>query len=160
MATYERSVRVDAPFDEVWDFHSTESGLVALTPEWMNLEIESVRGPDGEANPDVLETGAEIESSVRPLDVGPRQGWTSVITAREEDDGSAYFTDVMEDGPFTEWEHTHMFFADGDGTIVRDRVVYEFPFGALGRAVGPFGKVGFEPFFRYRHRRTKELLEE
>jgi len=159
MATYERSVRVSAPFEAVWEFHSTEDGLVALTPGWMNLEVESVTGPDGEPNPEVLETGAKIRSSVRPLNVGPRQNWVSRITEREEFDGSAYFADVMDEGPFPEWEHTHMFYADGEETIIRDRVVYEFPLGALGRAVGPFGVVGFEPFFRYRHHETKELLE-
>jgi len=160
MDTYERSVRVAAPFEAVWEFHSDEFGLVALTPDWMNLEVESVTGPDGESDPDVLEAGAEIRSSVRPLNVGPRQNWVSKITEREESGGSAYFVDVMAEGPFPEWEHTHMFYADGGETIVRDRVRYEFPFGALGRAAGPFGVVGFEPFFRYRHRRTRELLED
>lgn len=159
MRTYERAVRVEAPFEEVWEFHSDESGLVALTPSWMHLEVESVVGPDGESDPDVLVAGSVLRSSVRPFNVGPRQEWTSEITAREREEGSAYFRDVMTDGPFDEWEHTHLFYADGEETIVRDRVRYEFPFGVLGRAAGPFGVVGFEPFFRYRHRRTKALLE-
>jgi ligand-binding SRPBCC domain-containing protein len=159
METYERSVRVAAPLAEVWEFHSTERGLVALTPGWMNLEIEGTRGPDGEPDPEVLETGSVVESSVRPLGVGPRQRWTSEIVARERDGGSAYFRDVMTDGPFREWTHTHSFFADGESTLVRDRVEYELPLGGLGRALGPLAVVGFEPMFRYRHRRTRELLE-
>jgi ligand-binding SRPBCC domain-containing protein len=159
MATYERSVRVAAPLDEVWAFHSTGNGLEALTPNWMYLEIEESHGPDGEPDPDVLEEGAVLTSSVRPFDVGPRQEWVSEIVAREETDGSAYFRDRMRDGPFDEWEHTHLFFADGDQTIITDSVVYEFPLGAVGRAVGPLAIVGFEPMFLYRHRRTKALLE-
>jgi ligand-binding SRPBCC domain-containing protein len=160
MDTYERSVRVRAPFDDVWDFHSDESGLVALTPDWMRMEIEAVRGPDGEPDPEVLDAGSVVESSVRPFDIGPRQMWVSEISARERTGGSAYFQDVMAEGPFPEWEHTHLFYADGDETIVRDRVRYELPGGSLGRAVGPLGVVGFEPFFRYRHRRTRALLEQ
>lgn len=159
MPTYERSVRVHAPFDEVWEFHSTEDGLVALTPGWMNIRIDEARGPDGERDPDVLEAGAVVESSVRPFDIGPRQEWISEIVARDRSDGSAYFRDVMSDGPFAEWEHTHMFYADDGGTIVRDRVEYELPFGGLGRAVGPLAVVGLDPMFRYRHRKTRELLE-
>lgn len=159
MATYERSVRVAAPFEDVWEFHSTGDGLEALTPGWMNLEIEEARGPDGELDPDVLEEEAVLTSSVRPFGVGPRQEWVSEIVAREEADGSAYFRDRMRDGPFDEWEHTHMFFTDGDETVVADSVVYEFPFGALGRLAGRFAVVGFEPMFRYRHRRTRTLLE-
>jgi ligand-binding SRPBCC domain-containing protein len=161
MPTYERSVRVAAPFDVVWDFHSTERGLVALTPDWMRLEIEAVRGPDGDPDPDpeVLEAGSVVESSVQPFGVGPRQAWTSDIVARDRSEGSAYFRDVMREGPFREWTHTHMFYADDGVTVVRDRVEYELPLGRVGEALGPLAVVGLDPMFRYRHRRTRELLE-
>ncbi|WP_266079791.1 SRPBCC family protein [Haladaptatus caseinilyticus] len=157
MATYQREVWVDAPFDEVWRFHSTTDGLEALTPKWMNLRVEEVRGPGGESNPDVLEAGTQIRLSLRPLGVGPRQRWVSTITRREEDDGSAIFQDEMNDGPFPEWTHTHQFHAGNGKTLVRDRVEYRFP--ALGETGSPLAKVGFEPMFRYRHEKTKELLE-
>jgi ligand-binding SRPBCC domain-containing protein len=159
MATYKRSVRVDAPLSDVWDFHSTSDGLVALTPGWMNLEIEAERGPDGEPDPDVLETGAEIVSTVRPFGVGPRQRWVSEIVERERGDDYAMFRDEMLEGPFPHWVHTHSFYADGDATEVRDFVEYELPGGGIGRAASPLAWVGFEPMFRYRHRKTKSLLE-
>ena len=159
MAIYERRTRVRAPLDDVWSFHSRISGLEALTPGWMNLRVETVRGPDGEVDPEVLEPGARIRLSMRPFGVGPRQRWTSLVVEREESEGAATFRDEMRGGPFESWEHTHSFFADGDETLVVDRVEYELPFGSLGRAVGPLAKVGFEPMFRYRHRKTRELLE-
>jgi ligand-binding SRPBCC domain-containing protein len=159
MPTYHRTVRVAAPLEEVWDFHSRVSGLEALTPEFMNLSVVDVVGPGGEPDPAVLEAGSRIDMSMRPLGVGPTQRWTSVITEREEGDGSAYFRDEMEGGPFPEWVHTHRFFADGDATLVDDHVRYRLPGGPLGSAAGPLGWVGFEPMFRYRHRRTRELLE-
>jgi ligand-binding SRPBCC domain-containing protein len=160
MPVFEREVRVSAPFEDVWEFHSTADGLVALTPDWMHLRVEETTGPDGERDPEVLETGATIVSSVRPFDVGPRQRWVSEIVAREAEDGEAMFRDVMVEGPFPEWEHTHRFHAAGDlATVVHDRVAYELPGGALGRAAGPLGFLGMEPMFRYRHRKTRELLE-
>jgi ligand-binding SRPBCC domain-containing protein len=159
MPTYERSVRVAAPLDEVWAFHSTGAGLEALTPNWMHLRVEETRGPDGNPDPDVLEQGSTLRASVRPFDIGPRQTWVSHIATREEKDGSAYFRDVMTEGPFKEWEHTHLFFADGDQTIITDSVVFAFPFGPLGRAVGSLAGIGFEPMFWYRHKQTRELLE-
>ena len=159
MDTYERSTRVDAPLNTVWEFHSTQSGLVSLTPDWMNLRIEEVRGPDGGADPAVLEPGATLRCSVRPLGVGPRQSWTSEIVARDRSEGSAYFRDVMRDGPFPEWEHTHQFYADGEQTVIRDSINYELPLGVIGRAVGPAAVVGFEPMFRWRHSQTRKLLE-
>ena len=160
MSTYRREIRVAAPLEEVWAFHSRVSGLEALTPGFMNLRVEGVTGPAGEPDPEVLEAGSRIDMSMRPLDVGPRQTWTSVIAEREEGDGSAMFRDRMEGGPFPEWVHTHRFFADGDETLVVDTVEYRLPGGSVGELVGPLGWVGFEPMFRYRHRRTRELLED
>jgi ligand-binding SRPBCC domain-containing protein len=160
MDIYERSVRVDAPFEDVWAFHSTVDGLEALTPDWTHLRIDAVRGPDGESDPEELVAGSTIRASVQPLGVGPRQKFVSAIVARDRDDGAGYFRDVMREGPFTEWEHTHLFYADGESTLLRDRIRYELPFGSLGRAVGPLARIGFEPMFLYRHRTTKALLEE
>ncbi|MFC6836100.1 SRPBCC family protein [Halomarina ordinaria] len=159
MAVFERETRVDAPFEGVWDFHSRIQGLEALTPQFMNLDVDRVVGPDGEENPETMEAGARAYSSVRPFGVGPRQRWVSVIVEREEDEDSAYFVDEMEDGPFPFWRHTHTFERDGEGTVVRDHVEYELPGGPLGEAAAAFGDLGFEPMFRYRHRKTRTLFE-
>ena len=159
MATYHRETRVRAPLEDVLAFHSRIDGLVALTPSFMGLEIDAVRGPDGEPDPDVLEVGSRIEMTMRPFGVGPSQRWVSVITERAERDGAAMFRDVMESGPFPVWNHAHRFFADGVETRIVDRVEYELPGGSIGRVASPLGRIGLEPMFRYRHRRTKELLE-
>ena len=161
MSTYRRRVRVAAPFDEVWEFHSDISGLEALTPGFMNLRVERVVGPAGESASNTLVAGTDIEMSARPFGVGPRQSWTSRIDEREEDldAGRARFVDTMEGGPFPMWRHTHRFYERGDSTVVDDEVRYELPGGSLGRTASPLGWVGFEPMFRYRHRKTRELLE-
>lgn len=159
MPTYSRRTRVRAPLDEVWAFHSRIEGLEALTPDFLHLSVEAVRGPDGEPAPEVLSEGTRVWLSVRPFGVAPRQRWRSKIVAREEGDGQALLRDEMVDGPFPEWVHTHRFFGDGDETVVVDEVAYELPLGPVGEALGPVAVVGFEPMFRYRHRKTRELLE-
>jgi ligand-binding SRPBCC domain-containing protein len=159
MNVYQRSTRVKAPLSEVWAFHSRVDGLTALTPKFANLRVDAVRGPDGSPDPGILVEGSEIDLSARPFGVGPRQGFTSRIAKRVEGEGSAYFRDDMVDGPLPHWEHTHSFFADGDETVLRDRIEYRLPGGKLGDAVGPLAYLGFEPGFRYRHRETKRLLE-
>lgn len=159
MATYKRSVRVEAPFEDVWEFHSTGDGLVALTPEWMHLQVEAERGPDGEPDPDALETGSTVVSTIQPFGVGPRQRWVSDIVAREQTDDYAMFRDEMAEGPFPRWVHTHSFYRDDGATVVRDFVEYDLPGGAVGRVANPLAWIGLEPMFRYRHRKTKELLE-
>lgn len=159
MAVYERETRVNAPLEDVWAFHATTDGLEALTPEWLHLRVESVVGPDGTKDPEELVAGTRIRLSTQPFGVGPRQRWVSQITERRRDEGAAMFRDVMIDGPFPEWVHTHSFFADGDATVVHDRVYYELPLGPLNRIATPFSVVGFEPMFRHRHRRTRASLE-
>ncbi len=159
MATYRRQTHIDAPLEDVWAFHSTTDGLEALTPAFMNLEVESVTGPDGNPDPEALEAGSRIELSIRPFGVAPRLQMVSVITERRIGDGSRMFRDVMESGPFAEWVHTHRFFADGDGTNMIDHVRYRLPGGRLGQAVSPLGWLGLGPMFRGRHRTTKALLE-
>lgn len=160
MPTYQREVRVGAPLDEVWEFHSRIEGLEALTPDWMHLRVEEVRRPDGRERDDgVLDDGTAVRMSLRPFGVGPRQRWISRITRREEGDGTAVFEDVMDEGPFPEWHHAHQFYAISDGrTLIRDRVEYELP--VVGGLLGPLGWIGFEPMFRDRHRRTKRILED
>jgi ligand-binding SRPBCC domain-containing protein len=155
MHSYERHTRVDATLDELWAFHSQIDGLEALTPGFLNLRVESVTGPDSE-DPDVLVEGTRVELSVRPFGVGPRQSWTSVIVDREEGDTSAEFRDEMLGGPFRDWIHTHRFLERDGATVVEDHVEYRLP-GGLDR-LGPLGVLGFEPMFRYRHRRTRQLL--
>jgi len=159
MATYTRSTRVEAPFDEVWAFHSTLDGLEALTPGFMNLEVREVTGPDGEADPGELLAGTRVRLAMRPFGIGPEQSWTTVITERSGDERRAHFRDEMEDGPFTSWEHTHRFVGDSDATVITDHVAYHLPGGPLGRRLSPLGWPGFEAMFQGRHRRTKALLE-
>lgn len=159
MPVFERETRVDAPLDEVWAFHSRVSGLEALTPDWMHLRVDSVTGPDGEPDPDLLTEGSRVAVSVRPFGVGPRQSWTSAIVEREEGEGTAMFRDEMVEGPFARWVHTHRFFADGDATLVHDRVEYRLAGGLVGDVAGPPARLGLEPMFRFRHRKTRELLE-
>lgn len=159
MPVYERSTRVRAPFEEVWEFYSKPSGFAAVTPEFLNLRIESVTGPDGTPEPEVLEEGTRVRSSIRPFGVGPRTAWVSTITERSEGADAATFSDEMSDGPFARWHHTHRFRADGDATFLLDRVEYRLRDGPAGAALDPFGRLGLEPMFYLRHRRTRELLE-
>lgn len=122
------------------------------------MRVESVVGPDGEPDPAVLEAGSTISLSLQPFGVGLRQHWTSVIRVRERTNGTAYFRDTMADGPFKTWIHTHVFYADGDETILRDHVEYEL-LGPLDGVTAPFSMLGFEAMFRNRHQQTKAVLE-
>jgi ligand-binding SRPBCC domain-containing protein len=159
MPVFEYESRIRAPLETVWKFHSTADGLVKLTPDWVQLSVDEVRGPDGEPDPEILEAGSEITLSVRPFGVGLRRSETSRITERVVDDGSAYFVDEMVDGPFETWRHRHSFHADGEETVCADHVEYTPPLGRLGALARPGLAFGLNRLFRYRHRRMRTLLE-
>ncbi len=159
MARYERTSRVEAPFEAVWEFHAGPEGLLALTPAVANLEIEAVHAADGQvfeaALPEVLGVGARLVGSVRPFGVGPRRRFVSEIVARERESDRGYFRDVLRKGPLARWVHTHRFAADGDGTTLTDSVRYELP----QAWANPLARPGLAIAFADRHRRTRGQLE-
>lgn len=165
MARYRRSTWIDAPLETVWRAHSHVAGLLAVTPSWLDLRVEQIRDDSGvPVDHDVtLETGYELDLSLAPLAVGPRQTWTSRIVAREEPSptGSpdateaAMFRDRMVSGPMAHWEHTHRFAAVDGGTRMTDDVAYRLPPGGLGAALSDIAKIGLAPAFWYRHRTTR-----
>lgn len=158
MAVYVRETCVRAPLSAVWDFHSSIDGLLALTPRFLGLRVESTTGPDGEPDPDTLEPGATVVLSMGPFGVGPRVRWTSRIVDRRRDGGRAWFRDEMIDGPLRRWIHDHRFREADGGTVVRDRVTYEVG-GPLGRPGALLVGLGLAATFAARHRRTRQLLE-
>jgi ligand-binding SRPBCC domain-containing protein len=44
------------------------------------------------------------------------------------------FVDEMTEGGFKSFRHVHEFVREGDGTLMRDTLVWESPYGILGRA--------------------------
>lgn len=159
MPVFEYESKIRAPFQEVWAFSRRVSGLQAITPDWLRLRVESVDNPESETTGDELAAGSRVHLSVKPFRVWPRQSWTSVILECKEGAGTATLKDEMVDGPFPRWIHTHRFLAECDATTVRDRVEYRLPGGPIGEAISPFGRLGLDPIFRYRHWKTRQLLE-
>ncbi|MDY6775925.1 MAG: SRPBCC family protein [Halobacteria archaeon] len=149
---FESETYIDAPLEDVWEFHSGVEGLKSLTPGWMNLRLLEVENGDA----DELTEGSEIRLSVKPLGL-LRVSWTSTIVERESDfdEGRAVFVDEMERGPFERWRHTHGFERSDGGTVMRDTVEYE-----SGKIPNSFVKLQLKGFFRYRHSKTKKILED
>ena len=71
------------------------------------------------------------------------------------------FADTQLSGPFARWFHRHWFVDDGaGGTLLRDEVDYEPPFGRIGRWLG--GRLLQEKLrkmFDYRHEVTRRIVE-
>jgi uncharacterized protein len=109
--------------EEVFAFFSDAHNLEKITPEFVHFRIVNVSAP-------ALRAGALIDYRLTLHGIPVR--WQSRITAWEP---PQRFVDVQTRGPYHLWEHTHEIEPYADGTLMRDRVRYALPLGALGDLV-------------------------
>lgn len=117
----ERGQRAEIPIEQTFEFYGDARNLERITPPWLGFEVTT---------PGTIEMGVGtlIEYRLRLHRVPVR--WRTRIEAWEP---PVRFVDVQVQGPYSLWEHTHTFEADGpEATIIRDRVRYSIPFGPLG----------------------------
>jgi ligand-binding SRPBCC domain-containing protein len=148
MPVFERSFKVNAPLREVAVFHDDPAALVAITPPPARVTIRRFDKP--------VCAGSRV---IFRLGLGPfGLIWDGTIVEHVD---QSYFRDVQNKGPFGAWSHAHSFTAEADGTRVNDRVVYEPPFGLIGKLIDPFViRPAVAYLFNYRAKKTRELLEQ
>jgi ligand-binding SRPBCC domain-containing protein len=141
--------RVPHPRDAVFSFFSEPSNLEVITPPWLRFRI-------------VGQTTAEIEEGTELTYRLRIHGWPATWRSRiDEWRPNERFTDVQLEGPYAKWHHTHSFHDSGEGTLIRDRVLYRLPLGRLGHWIaGRFVASDVKRIFEYRSSRTAELLRE
>jgi len=140
--------RIAAPPSAVFAFHESPGALQRLTPPWEKVTVE--------------EGGTSIRPGSRVVlltKLGPLPlRWVAI---HREYDPPHLFADEQQSGPFARWYHRHHMLDDGaGGTILRDQVEYEVPFGALGRLLGGgLVRSKLTKMFDYRHEVTKRIVE-
>ena len=119
----EREQRIPLPPEDVFPFFEDAYNLEAITPPFLGFRVVTPR-------PIEMRAGALIEYRLKLHGVPVR--WKTQI---ESFDPPHTFTAVQLSGPYKLWHHTHVFEPDGrGGTLMRDRVLYELPFGPFGEA--------------------------
>src|SRR3954451_15473444 len=140
--------RIEAPPAAVFAFHESPGALARLTPPWESVEV--VEG--GES----IRPGSRVvlATKVGPIPVR----W---VAEHREYEPDRMFADTQVRGPFGRWYHRHWFLDDGaGGTLLRDEVDFDPPFGALGRwLAGPFILSKLQAMFDYRHEATRRIVE-
>jgi ligand-binding SRPBCC domain-containing protein len=143
VATFVRSIVIEAPIEKVFAFHQREDALQLLTPPFPPVRVVEKTGG--------IEQGARVVLSV----AGMR--WVAVHTAYAPDE---YFVDEQAEGPFEKWVHRHEFEDIGIGTRLTDRVEYVLPGGPLVNTTCAWiVKPGLYQMFIHRHRVTKRMCE-
>jgi ligand-binding SRPBCC domain-containing protein len=140
---------VPRKLEEVFDFFSRAENLETLTPDFMHFKIVSV-------SPQPVQKGTLIKYKLRVR--GLPLHWTSEI---REWNPPTQFVDFQTRGPYKLWHHTHRFIAEGNNTRIMDEVVYDLPFGPLGKiAHSILVRSDVEKIFRYREMKIRKLFAE
>lgn len=147
MNTLTRTQVVARPLEEVFAFFSDASNLEALTPPFLRFRI---------LTPTPIEMRIDARIEYRLTLFGVPTKWRTRITDWQP---GVRFVDEQETGPYTLWRHTHEFEAQGQSTIIRDRVEYIEPFGPLGQLAHViFVKRTLDRVFDFRREATARLL--
>jgi len=117
----ERSQRVEVPVAQAFEFYGDALNLEPLTPPWLHFEVTTAELGEFEA-------GTLLDYRLKLHGVPIR--WQTRIEIWEP---PLRFVDTQVKGPYSLWEHTHVFEPTDDGaTVIHDRVRYRIPFGPIG----------------------------
>ncbi|MAK04455.1 MAG: TIGR01777 family protein [Euryarchaeota archaeon] len=147
MYKFEHQTHVDENVENTFSWFEHEGSFRRLMPPWEVLkEIKA----DKSIN----------EGSIRIFKIpfGPfKMSWVAKHTIY---DPPNQFKDIMLKGPFWRWEHVHDFIPQDNGTLVKDTVEYQVPFGAFGYFfAGRSVKKRIKNMFISRELRLKRDLE-
>lgn len=151
MATFklESSQIVPISLEEAWSFFSSPMNLSVITPKYMKFKVL------GKVETEIY-NNMLINYTVRPLFNVPLKWQTKILDVVP----SKSFIDIQTQGPFKRWEHQHRFTEVENGTRIDDKVVYELPFGLIGRmAHRLLLKQRVEDIFKYRKKVLSNLFE-
>ena len=143
----ERSMVIDRPRQEVFQFFATAENLGVVTPPELRFEILSELPID-------MGEGTLIDYRIRLQGVPMR--WRTLIDRWEP---PGLFQDTQLKGPYRMWVHRHEFHDLGSSTRVVDRVWYRLPpLGPLNAMVHPLVRRQLDRIFDYRARAVRQAF--
>jgi uncharacterized protein len=131
----------------VFAFHADAHNLERITPPFLHFVVLAI-------STGAVAEGTLIDYRLRLHGVPVR--WRSRIESWQPPCG---FVDRQVRGPYALWHHTHEFESHRHGTLVRDRVRYRLPFGAVGAVIAAAAvRCDLETIFTFRSQTTRLLL--
>lgn len=145
---YQTEVVIPRPVKEVWPFFADAHNLEKITPPWLNFKVLS-------QSTQKIQEGTTFEYKLRVK--GFPVKWKSKIINWIDE---KQFMDIQLEGPYSRWEHLHTFEPTEGGTLMKDTVDYELPFGALGRiAAGWMVDKDVKTIFEYRKKVIVDIFK-
>jgi ligand-binding SRPBCC domain-containing protein len=138
---------VPQPLEVVFPFYADAGNLERITPPFLRFRVLRSSTP-------TIGDGTLIDYRLRLRGLPVR--WRTLIESWRP---PRTFVDRQLRGPYRLWHHTHTFIPSGNGTLVRDRVRYRVPLGALGHLVaGRLVARDVEGIFAYRREATAAIF--
>ena len=145
---YIKKSKIKAPVETLFSWHAANGAISRLTPPWAPLKMIARKGNG-------IQKGVKVSFRLSIFKIP--MIWEAQHIEYQE---NKIFKDRQIRGPFSKWEHTHRFAADGkENSTMEDSVEFELPLGILSRPFYRFAKKEFERMFSYRHRVLKYDLE-
>ena len=142
-----RTLTLDRPRAEVFDFFSDAGNLERITPPKLGFSIITPR-------PLEIRQGTLIDYTLRIY--GFPVNWQTEIS---EWDPPNYFIDRQVSGPYGQWIHKHTFTELEDGrTLIEDEVRYRLPLEPLGDILHFMVKSELDYIFDFRQKAVTSLL--
>lgn len=145
--TLTRSLTLDLPREEVFDFFADAGNLERITPPELNFKIITPR-------PFEIVKGSLIDYQLKLR--GLPLKWRTEISVWEP---PFRFVDQQLRGPYTQWIHTHTFTELGPSkTQIDDEVRYRLPFEPFGDMAHFIVARELAYIFDYRQTKVTEIL--
>jgi ligand-binding SRPBCC domain-containing protein len=145
-SVFQRSVLLDAPVTEVYAFHENPRNITKISPASLRINSIECSVP--------AHAGDEFRLSVSQFGIALE--WVGVWEAAVP---GSHLVDGARKSPFRHWRHHHLFQAEGNKTIMTDRVEYALPGGVLGLLLDlTMMPIVFFLMFIARHRATKAFF--
>lgn len=142
--TFDSSLFLEKPIEEVFLFFSDAFNLQVITPPWIHFQVLT-------PPPIQMARGTRLRYKLRLHGIPLK--WESKITVW---DPPRLFVDEQTTGPYQLWRHEHLFAERGGGTDCSDHVEYS---AKGGRVVNRFFVApDLARIFAYRQRKLEELL--
>ena len=146
MHTLRRRIELPLPRARVFEFFADAANLGTITPPELDFRIITPM-------PIAMREGALIEYRIGLWRIPMR--WKTRISRWNP---PFEFVDEQLTGPYRTWIHRHRFIETAAGTVIEDEVLYELPFGVLGRIALPIVRRQLERIFSYRSERVSTIL--
>ena len=146
MQTFIKSSYINCDTKSLFDFHLDTNNLTKITPT--NIKVELLTKNFKPVVSQIL----KIKSTKYFIPMM----WEVKIEKIEEPN---LLVDIALKSPFAFWEHKHIFIKHGNMSELKDVITFKMPFGILGKLLEGFVKNDLQNMFDYRHKITKNILE-